>query len=91
MLGNIYELYMSNADIHRYVDRYIAKECISIEEALTHKVVVEYAKYVRDRGDSEHKLPNMWGECRSSSREHGGDLGALYGKEDTYGSLRCKT
>ena len=63
MLGNIYELYMSNADIHRYVDRYIAKERISIEEALTHKVVVEYAKYVIDRGEGEHKLPNMWGSA----------------------------
>ena len=63
MLGNMYELYMSNSDIHRYVDRYIAKERISIEEALKHKVVVEYAKYVIDRGEGEHKLPNMWGSA----------------------------
>ena len=63
MLSNIYELYMSNADIHRYVDRYIAKERISIEEALTHKVVVEYAKYVIDRGEGEGELPNLWGSA----------------------------
>ena len=63
MLGNMYELYMSNADIHRYVDRYIAKERISIDTALTHAVVQNYAAYVLDRGDTEHKLPNMWGSA----------------------------
>ena len=63
MLGNMYELYMSNADIHRYVDRYIAKERVNIDVALTHRVVIEYARYVIDRGDSEHKLPNMWGSA----------------------------
>ena len=63
MLGNIYELYMSNSDIHRYVDRYIAKERISIDTALTHAVVRNYAAYVLDRGDTEHKLPNMWGSA----------------------------
>ena len=63
MLGNIYELYMSNADIHRYVDRYIKKERVSFDEALTHAVVMEYARYVIDRGDSERKLLNMWGSA----------------------------
>ena len=63
MLGNMYELYMNNADIHRYVDRYIKKERVSIDVALTHAVVIEYARYVIDRGDNEHKLLNMWGSA----------------------------
>lgn len=63
MLGNIYELYMSNSDIHRFVDKYMAKERISIDEALTHKVVVEYARYILDRGHEERELPNMWGSA----------------------------
>lgn len=63
MLGNMYELYMSNSDIHRYVDRYIKKERISIDVALTHNVVMEYARYVIERGTSETKLTNMWGSA----------------------------
>ena len=63
MLGNMYELYMSNADIHRYVDRYIAKERVNIDVALTHRVVIEYARYVIERGTNETKLPNMWGSA----------------------------
>lgn len=53
MLGNIYELYMSNADIHRYVDRYMTKERISIEEALTHNVVVEKADFLYPIGEKK--------------------------------------
>lgn len=55
--------YHDNEDIKAFVDKYIAKEGLSLEEALSHKVVIEYAKYITDRNGDETKLRNMWGSA----------------------------
>lgn len=57
------ELYRDNYDFKRYVDKYIAKEKVSLQQALNHAVVRSYAEYLAERGEGETKLPNMWGSA----------------------------
>lgn len=54
------ELYSTNADFKAYVDKYIRKEEIDLETALSHAMVQNYANYLIDRGDQEQMLPNLW-------------------------------
>ena len=42
------ELYNTNADFRRYVDRYASKHNISVEEALEHKIVKQEAEQYRE-------------------------------------------
>lgn len=57
------ELYQNNEDFKSYVDKYIAKERVSLHAALTHRIVKNYAEYLAERGSGEVKLPNMWGSA----------------------------
>ena len=47
------KLYDTNSDFKTYVDKYCLMHSISIEIALTHKLVKEYAEYIT----SQNKLP----------------------------------
>ena len=42
-----------NDDIQTYVEKYARDRGITVEEAYRHKVVRQYIKYVRERGDTE--------------------------------------
>lgn len=55
--------YHDNVEIKAFVDKYMKKEGLSLEEALSHRVVIEYAKYITDRNGDETKLRNMWGSA----------------------------
>lgn len=46
---NLNELYENDADFRGYVDRYAKCRWITVEEALTHKLVRNYA----ERGEEE--------------------------------------
>lgn len=41
---NLKQLYELNKDFHNYVDKYIVTRGISVETALTHRLVSEVAK-----------------------------------------------
>lgn len=56
-------MYGTNEDFTAYVDKYMAKEGITLEAALQHKVVRNYAEYLKERGAQETELPNMWGSA----------------------------
>jgi hypothetical protein len=45
------------------VDKYIAKENVPLQTALSHRIVKNYAEYLMERGNGEAKLPNMWGSA----------------------------
>ena len=57
------ELYQNNEDFKVYVDKYIAKENVPLQTALSHRIVRNYAEYLVERGSGEVKLPNMWGSA----------------------------
>ena len=57
------EFYNTNADFKAYVDKYIVKESVSLNTALSHKIVRNYAEYLMERGAKETELPNMWGSA----------------------------
>lgn len=57
------ELYQNNEDFKVYVDKYIAKENVPLQTALSHRIVKNYAEYLMERGNGEVKLPNMWGSA----------------------------
>ena len=57
------ELYQNNEDFKVYVDKYIAKENVPLQTALSHRIVRNYAEYLVERGNGEVKLPNMWGSA----------------------------
>ena len=57
------ELYQNNEDFKVYVDKYIAKENVPLQTALSHRIVRNYAEYLIERGNGEVKLPNMWGSA----------------------------
>lgn len=61
------ELYSSNKDFNDYVSKYCAKENIDLLTAFTHQMVINYALYLRDRGDHETVLPNMWKDTEDKS------------------------
>lgn len=54
------ELYETNADFKAYVDKYMKKERIDLDTALSHAMVQNYAEYLKDRGDDEPALRNLW-------------------------------
>jgi len=54
------ELYETNADFKAYVDKYMRKEEIDLETALSHAMVQNYANYLSDRGEAEPTLRNLW-------------------------------
>lgn len=56
----INEMYSTNADFKVYVDKYLKKHEIDLETALTHQMVKNYAAYLKDRGEMEQVLPNLW-------------------------------
>lgn len=58
------ELYNSSLDFKAYVDKYINKEKVSLQAALSHSIVRSYAQYLAERGNGEMKLPNMWTDLR---------------------------
>ena len=43
------ELYETNQDFKEYVDRYTQSKKITKEEALTHALIREYAKYIQSQ------------------------------------------
>lgn len=51
---NLQELYETNGDFREYVDRYCRCYRISVEEALNHKLVEEYARHCVNEGVTEH-------------------------------------
>ena len=48
-MDDLKELYNSNGDFRRYVDRYSVSRGISPEEALDHALVKEYAKSIKEK------------------------------------------
>lgn len=54
------EFYNTNSDFKAYVDKYIAKESVSLNTALSHAMVRNYAEYLMERGKAEPRLLNMW-------------------------------
>ena len=56
----INEMYSTNADFKTYVDKYMRKEEVDLETALSHAMVQNYANYLMDRGEMEQVLPNLW-------------------------------
>lgn len=60
---NMNMLYSLNEDFRAYVDKYMAKEQIGLQTALSHRIVRNYAEYLMERGNGEVKLPNMWGSA----------------------------
>lgn len=61
------ELYFNNSDFNDYVSKYCVKEEISMLDALSHAMVQNYALYLKERGDKETTLPNMWRETEDKS------------------------
>lgn len=43
------ELYRTNKDFKEYVDRYCRDYGLCVAEALKHRLVIEYAEYLRER------------------------------------------
>lgn len=60
LLPGLIDLFQKNADFRTYVNKYRTKEGINIDEALSHHVVRDYAAYLKDRGEMEQVLPNLW-------------------------------
>ena len=60
---NMNTLYSLNEDFRAYVDKYMTKEQIGLQTALSHAMVRNYAEYLMERGNGEVKLPNMWGSA----------------------------
>ena len=56
-------MYERNEDFKRYVDRYMASNSVSLQTALSHAMVRNYAEYLIERGAKETDLPNMWGSA----------------------------
>ena len=61
-------LYGENETFKEYVNRYATSREITVEETLTHKLVVEYGESLRDGNDNTDSV--------------GGDLGAADGETD---------
>ena len=52
-------------------DRYVVSNHTDLETALTHRVVQNYAEYLKSRGESEIALANMWaGESAGAAHEN---------------------
>ena len=49
MNDDVYSMYEMNDEFKLYVDRYAKSRGISVEVALTHAVVRQYAKYLGER------------------------------------------
>lgn len=65
------EMYENDAAFRRYVDRYAVSNHTDLETALTHKMVQNYAEYLKSRGESEIALANMWaGESAGAAHEN---------------------
>lgn len=65
------EMYENDAAFRRYVDRYVVSNHTDLETALTHKMVQNYAEYLKSRGESEIALANMWaGESAGAAHEN---------------------
>jgi len=60
---NMNMLYCLNEDFRAYVNKYMAKEQIGPQTALSHRIVRNYAEYLLERGAKEIELPNMWGSA----------------------------
>ena len=45
------ELYNTNEDFREYVDKYKRSRKLSLEEALEHELVKQYAKYVAEKNN----------------------------------------
>lgn len=59
------------SDFNRYVERYMASNNVDRGTALTHKMVQNYAEYLKSRGESEIALANMWaGESAGAAHEN---------------------
>ena len=56
----INEMYMTNADFKSYVDKYMRKEEIDLETALSHAMVQNYADDILERDGQTEILPNLW-------------------------------
>ena len=60
---NINMMYECNKDFKCYVDRYMVSNSVSLQMALSHAMVRNYAEYLIERGAKETDLPNMWGSA----------------------------
>lgn len=64
------------ADFDRYVKRYAVSNGVDVGTALTHKMVQNYAEYLKSRGESEIALANMWaGESAGAAHENVMEVG----------------
>lgn len=55
----INEMYQTNADFKTYVDKYMRKEEIDLETALSHAMVQNYADDILERDGQTEILPNL--------------------------------
>ena len=55
------DLFNKNKDFRNYVEKYIFKHHITIDEALRHRLVRDYGDYLIERGD-EHENKNYLSE-----------------------------
>lgn len=60
---NINMMYERNKGFKCYVDRYMASNSVSLQTALSHAMVRNYAEYLIEREAKETDLPNMWGSA----------------------------
>lgn len=67
------QMYDTNQSFKDYVDKYIAKEGVSLQTALSHAMIRNYADYLVERGGAETVLPNMWGSA-GAARENMADI-----------------
>lgn len=70
------ELYRNNYDFKTYVDKYVVSMShatnggISLQQALDHAEVRNYAEYLIERGEGETKLRNMWGKTAGAAHDN---------------------
>lgn len=50
---NTEKLYDTNKDFRNYVEKYIFKHHVTLEEALKHIAVLEYALYLKEENQNE--------------------------------------
>lgn len=51
-------MYETDKDVKEYIDKYCYKHSLTVEEAIAHKLIKEYADYSKEY--NEIKLENMW-------------------------------
>ena len=60
----------NNKDFRNYVEKYIFKHHITLEEALRHAAVLEYALYLKNK-ENENDIKNEQWPCSNPGERHG--------------------